>query len=167
MCSALTHVREVPKADIRKAHSPNAIDALVLSISNGLAHKCFLMQKFVIAVLLFMAPNAAARGAEAETLQVLGQAGVLGEWELTANLTTTGAQKQFSGPLVMKHVGLCTVDGPEQKTGEIKLQLVGTSRVKATLFVDGVACAYAGRKSDFIAACSAAQTSAMCRSSCG
>ena len=48
----------------------------------------------------------------------------------------------------MKHVGICTVDGPEQKTGEIKLQVIGTSRVKATLFVDGVACAYAGRKSD-------------------
>jgi hypothetical protein len=106
------------------------------------------MQRFVAAALLLMAPNAAAWAAEAETLQILGQAGVLGEWELTANLTATGAQKQFSGPFVMKHVGLCTVDGPEQKTGDIKLQLFGTSRVKATLLVDGVTCAYAGRKSD-------------------
>jgi hypothetical protein len=106
------------------------------------------MQRFVAAALLLMAPNAAAWAAEAETLQILGQAGVLGEWELTANLTATGAQKQFSGPLVMKHVGLCTVDGPEEKTGEIKLQLLGPSRVKATLSVAGVACAYTGRKSE-------------------
>ena len=92
------------------------------------------MQRFFAAALLLMASNAAAWAAEAETLQVLGQAGVLGEWELTANLTSAGPQKQFSGPLVMKHVGICTVDGPEQKTGEIKLQLFGTSRVKASTF---------------------------------
>ena len=106
------------------------------------------MQRFVAAALLLMAPNAAAWAAEAETLQILGQAGVLGEWELTANVTATGTQKEFSGPLVMRHVGICTVDGPEQKTGNIKLQLSASSRVKATLFIDGVACAYAGRKSD-------------------
>jgi hypothetical protein len=47
----------------------------------------------------------------------------------------------------MKHVGICTIDGPEQKTGNIKLQ-VSSSRVKATLLIDGKACAYAGRKSD-------------------
>lgn len=106
------------------------------------------MQRLVAAALLLMASNAAAWAAEAETLEVLGQAGVLGEWELTAKLTATGTQKEFSGQLVMKHVGVCTVDGPEQKTGEIKLQLSGASRVKATLLVDGIACAYAGRKSD-------------------
>ena len=78
----------------------------------------------------------------------LGQAGVLGEWELTANVTATGTQKEFSGPLIMRHVGICTVDGPEQKTGNIKLQLSASSRVKAIFFIDGVACTYAGRKSD-------------------
>jgi hypothetical protein len=107
-----------------------------------------LMQRFAVAVLLLMAPKAAVWAAEAETLQILGQAGLLGEWELTANVKAASAQKQFSGPLVMKHVGLCTVDGPEQKTGEIQLQLFGSSRIKATLLVDGVACSYAGRKSD-------------------
>ena len=106
------------------------------------------MRRFVAIAALLMATNAAAWAAETETLQILGQAGLLGEWELTANVTTAGAQKQFSGPLIMKHVGLCTVDGPERKTGEIQLQLFGTSRIKATLLVDGVACSYTGRKSD-------------------
>ena len=97
------------------------------------------MRRLVAAALLLMVPSAAAWTAAAETLEVLGQAGVLGEWELTAKLTATGVQKEFSGPMVMKHIGLCSVDGPEQKTGEIKLQLSGASRVKATLVVDGVA----------------------------
>ena len=106
------------------------------------------MQRFVAAALLMMASNAAAWAAEPETLQILGQSGVLGEWELTANVTATGTQNEFAGPLVMKHVGICTIDGPEQKTGNIKLHLAASSRVKATLFIDGVACTYAGRKSD-------------------
>jgi hypothetical protein len=105
---------------------------------------------FGAVVFLLMILNTATRPAAAETLEVLGQLGVLGEWELTATMTsaTNGARKQFSGPLVMKHVGICTVDGPEEKTGEIQLQLFGSSRVKATLVVAGVRCTYAGRKSD-------------------
>lgn len=104
----------------------------------------------VAAVFLFAISNAATSPAKAETLEVLAQVGVLGEWELTANITSMDnrARKQFSGPLVMKHVGLCTQDGPEVKKGEIQLQLFGPSRVRATLSVEGVTCTYAGRKSD-------------------
>jgi hypothetical protein len=101
----------------------------------------------VPAALALMGANSATWGTEAE-LQVSGQAGVLGEWEVTATLTAAGAGQPFSGPLFMKHVGLCSVDGPEQKKGEIQLQLVGPSRIKATLLVDGTACTYDGRKSD-------------------
>ena len=86
-----------------------------------------------------------------ESLEVLGQAGVLGEWELTANLAATNAaRKEFSGPLVMKHVGLCTQDGPEVKKGELRVQLSGASRMKATLVMEGAIapCSYQGQKSD-------------------
>jgi hypothetical protein len=87
--------------------------------------------------------------ATAESLQVLGQAGVLGEWELTANLAATNAaRKEFSGPLLMKHVGLCTQDGPEQRKGELRVQLAGASRIKATLIMDHTTCTYQGQKSD-------------------
>jgi len=102
---------------------------------------------FLPALLSLMGANSATWGTEAE-LQVLGQAGVLGEWELTATVIATGAGKPFSGSLLMKHVGLCSVDGPEEKKGEIQLQLVGPSRIKATLLVDGAACTYDGRKTD-------------------
>jgi|HubBroStandDraft_6_1064221.scaffolds.fasta_scaffold2389401_1 hypothetical protein len=58
-------------------------------------------------------------------MELLGQAGVLGEWELTGNLTERGSgpSKEFSGPLKMKHVGICTQDGPEERAGEISLQV--------------------------------------------
>ena len=39
------------------------------------------------AVVLAIALSAVAASANAETLQVAGQAGHLGEWELTANVT--------------------------------------------------------------------------------
>jgi hypothetical protein len=82
-------------------------------------------------------------------MEFLGQAGVLGEWELTGNLTEGGSgPKEFSGPLKMKHVGICTQDGPEERAGEIRLQLAGRSesRVTAKLVLDGVACTYSARK---------------------
>jgi hypothetical protein len=113
------------------------------------AASAFVRSTAVASVCLFMISNIATSTAAAETLDVLGQAGVLGEWELTANISSMdGARKQFSGPLVMKHVGICSVDGPEVKQGEIQLQLIGSSRVKATLLVAGITCTYAGRKSD-------------------
>jgi hypothetical protein len=68
---------------------------------------------------------ALATPAGAQSLQVFGYTGVLGEWELTASVTEKASwrTKEFSGPLTMKHVGVCTQDGPEQKTGEIRFKL--------------------------------------------
>lgn len=97
---------------------------------------------------LLVALGALATTARAQSLQVSGHAGVLGEWELNATVTPTVSQraKEFSGPLTMKHVGLCTQDGPEEKTGEMRIQISGLSnRMKATLLVDGVECTYSGR----------------------
>ena len=88
----------------------------------------------------------------AQSLQVIGYAGVLGEWELTATVTENASwrAKELSGPVTMTHVGLCTQDGPEVKTGEIRLQISGmSSRLTATLLVAGLECTYSGRLSDF------------------
>jgi hypothetical protein len=66
--------------------------------------------------------------ARAETLELTGYAGVLGEWEITVNVTPTGpaSKKEFGGPMKMRHVGYCTQDGPEERTGEIRISLVGS-----------------------------------------
>ena len=100
---------------------------------------------FQLAVLGVLATPAGA-----ESLEVLGYVGVLGEWELTGNLTEggSGPRKAFSGPLKMKHVGICTQDGPEERAGEIRLQLAdgSESRVTADLVLDDVRCTYSARK---------------------
>ncbi len=88
--------------------------------------------------------------AGAEPLELFGYAGVLGEWELTASVRENGATKDLVGPLTMTHVGICTVDSPEEKRGEIRLQISQpASRMSATLVLDGVECTYSGRLSDF------------------
>ena len=76
-------------------------------------------------LLLLIALSAFATPAGAEPRQVLGYAGLLGEWELTASVTEKAASqpKEFSGPLTMTHVGLCTVDDPEEKKGVIRMRM--------------------------------------------
>ena len=103
------------------------------------------------ALLLLFVTGALAAQAEARPLQVVGYAGVLGEWELTATVTETAGMwsKEFAGPMSMKHVGICTQDGPEEKTGEIRFQISAlSSQLDATLLVEGVACTYSARLSD-------------------
>jgi hypothetical protein len=99
----------------------------------------------VKALLLLFVSGALAAPVQAQSLQIVGYAGVLGEWELTATVTENArrSNKEFSGPLSMKHVGICTQDGPEEKSGEIRFQISArSSRLDATLLVDGVECTY-------------------------
>jgi hypothetical protein len=86
--------------------------------------------------------------AAGQTRAVAGQFGVLGEWDLTASVTKQAAG-HWSGPARMRHVGYCTVEGPEEKIGELQLKLVeDRSRVNGTLLIDGVACAFSARLKD-------------------
>ena len=103
------------------------------------------------ALVLLIVLGALATPARAQSLQVLGYAGVLGEWELTASVTEKASRrtKEFSGPLTMKHVGVCSQDGPEEKTGEIRFQLsASSSRLNATLSVADAECTYSGKLFD-------------------
>jgi hypothetical protein len=87
-----------------------------------------------------------ATPAAAETRQVIGYAGVLGEWELSADVTEARSG-EFSGPATMTHVGLCTQDGPEQQAGDIRLQ-ISASRLNARLSLAGMECSYDATLSD-------------------
>lgn len=103
------------------------------------------------ALLPLLITGALAGGAQAKSLQLVGYAGVLGEWELTATVTENPRLigSEFSGPLSMTHVGICTQDGPEQKSGEIRLQISAlSSRLDATLLVEGLECTYSAARSD-------------------
>jgi hypothetical protein len=104
----------------------------------------------VRAFLLLIVLGVLAAPAAAQSLEVLGYAGALGEWELTATVTEASQRaKEFSGPLTMKHVGICTQDGPEEKTGAIRFQLSSSSsQLNATLSVAGEECTYSGSLSD-------------------
>ena len=105
-----------------------------------------------VAVLAAAVGCLATAAAATESLELTGYAGVLGEWELTAKVTATSSDqaKEFVGPVKMRHVGYCTQEGPEEKTGEIRVRLSGasSSRMTATLLVNGVECSYSGRQSD-------------------
>ena len=104
------------------------------------------------AFLLLVALGALAAPARSESLHLTGYAGVLGEWELTATVVAAKASqrtREYAGALTMKHVGWCTQDGPEEKTGEIRLQISTlSSRLKATVSVAGVDCTYRASLSD-------------------
>ena len=102
---------------------------------------------FLVAVVL----AALASPTRAQSLEVIGYAGDLGEWELTATVMekTSWLTKEYVGPLTMTHVGICTQEGPEEKTSEIRIQISAlSSRLNATLSVDGVVCTYSGTLSD-------------------
>jgi hypothetical protein len=90
--------------------------------------------------------------AAARTLQVAGSAGYLSEWELSAEVTAgiSGDHEQFSGPLTLKHVGLCSANGPEEKSGKIEFYIsksVWSSQIHATLLIGGARCSYSGQLS--------------------
>jgi hypothetical protein len=103
------------------------------------------------ACILLLAPGPLAAPASAQPLQVVGYSGYLGEWELTATVTETASSrvKEYSGPLTMKHIGLCAQDGPEEKTGEMRFHLSAAPAIlNATLSIAGINCTYSGRLSD-------------------
>ena len=105
------------------------------------------MRAFFLPIVLC----ALATPAGAQSLQVIGYSGYLGEWELTATVTenVSGHTKEYSGPLTMKHVGVCTQDGPEERTGEMRFQIsASSSQLNGTFSVAGVECTYSGRLSD-------------------
>jgi hypothetical protein len=105
----------------------------------------------VKACILLIALGGLAAPANAQSLQLVGYSGYLGEWELTATVTENASSrtKEYSGPFTMKHIGLCTQDGPEEKTGQMRFHISASPAVlNATLSVAGIECTYSGRLSD-------------------
>jgi hypothetical protein len=92
------------------------------------------------AVLTWVGP------AFAQSRDVSGQLGFLGEWEIIATVTEKvhNGVKQLMGPMSLKHVGVCSADGPEEKSGELRLRL-SSAGIEATLLIEGSECTFRGR----------------------
>ena len=67
--------------------------------------------------------GAGAGSVMAQSYSFSGQAGYLGEWEMKANLakTTSGNAVNYDGLVTLRHVGLCSVNGPVEKSGVVRL----------------------------------------------
>jgi hypothetical protein len=104
-------------------------------------------------VLLVLMLAAAASPVHAQSLRITGEAGYLSEWEVSGSVaqSTSGRVREFTGSLTMKHVGLCSQAGPEEKVAEIKLQIAKSSlwtHFHAALTMDGSKCTFSGKFSD-------------------
>jgi hypothetical protein len=93
-----------------------------------------------------------AGAASGHPLSISGVAGFLSEWQLSGTLTETGTAGEFTTHLDMKHIGLCSQNGPEENLTEMKLWLTGSrswlarakSEVRATFVMDGTICTLNG-----------------------
>jgi hypothetical protein len=72
------------------------------------------LRALVVAAIL---AAAAICPADARSLRVAGTSGYLSEWELKAEVTATQSERgeEFSGPLTLRHVGLCSPNGAKNR----------------------------------------------------
>ena len=103
------------------------------------------MRLFVLVGCGALVTSAAA----AESLQIQGVTGFLSEYEMSASVSGQSSNnwgtEELSGLPNVKHVGLCTHDGPNEMLGQLKIQFAGLShRITATLSFDGRECTYRG-----------------------
>jgi hypothetical protein len=87
--------------------------------------------------------GAGAGSVMAQSYFINGQAGYLGEWEIKANLarTITDSGVSYDGPVTLRHIGLCSVNGPEEKSGVVRLTVSRrTSAVQGMLSLKDDTC---------------------------
>jgi hypothetical protein len=103
-------------------------------------------------ILLVFALDMMSGVAQSRSLQITGTAGYLSEFELSGTVTegTSSGSTEFFGPLVWKHMGLCSVDGPQEKRGYIRFQMSqggSIPQINATISLEGMQCGYSGQSS--------------------
>lgn len=89
------------------------------------------------AILMF----AGASVALAQSYSASGRVGYLQEWEMKASLakTVTSRGQDFYGPVTLRHVGICSVNGVEEKSGVVRLT-VSRSGIEGTLAMEDDSC---------------------------
>ena len=99
------------------------------------------MTKRVLLSTIFVCTGMAT--AAAQTYSASGQAGYLQEWEMKASLTktVTSGGADYDGPVTLRHVGLCSVNGVEEKSGTVQLKVSRrTSAIEGTLAMSDDSC---------------------------
>ena len=95
------------------------------------------VKAFSKSALVLLALAVAGTPARSRSLHIAGTAGYLSEWELDGEVAETGTGGELVGLLVWKHIGLCSVNGPQEKPGKISVKLSemgSTSKIDATIF---------------------------------
>src|SRR5665213_171330 len=84
---------------------------------------------------------ASTPAALAQSYAISGHAGYLQEWEMKAHLVKTAGNtsEDIDGPVTLRHVGLCSVNGVEEKSGALQLS-VSRSGVEGTLTMADDTC---------------------------
>jgi hypothetical protein len=98
------------------------------------------MRSLLLSAVFVCAGAATALG---QSYSVEGQAGYLQEWEIKASLkkTVTSAGVNYDGPVTLRHVGLCSVNGVEEKSGVVQLKVSRrTSAIEGTLAMQDDSC---------------------------
>ena len=102
-------------------------------------------------ILVVSTTMLAGSTAHARSLQIHGVTGYLSEYDLSASVSSDASEgvEELSGPLTIKHVGLCTHDGPNEMLSQLNLEFVDASApVTATFNFDGHECSYRGYLSE-------------------
>jgi hypothetical protein len=105
------------------------------------------VKSFSKSALVLLALAVAGTPARSRSLHIAGTAGYLSEWEFDGEVAETAIGGELVGPLIWKHVGLCSVNGPQEKPGKIRVRLSGagsTSKIDATILFDRARCTYSG-----------------------
>ena len=98
--------------------------------------------------LLAVAIFAVTAPVQARTLRLDGKSGYLSEWELKAEVNAARGphgREEFSGPVKLRHIGVCSPNGAVEKSGIIRFHIsksLWSSQIQATLVIDGAQCTY-------------------------
>jgi len=116
------------------------------------SHECERTMHGKAALILLLAFISAGGTAQAQSLRITGTAGYLAEWELNGEVTqrASGRSSEFSGPVILKHVGQCSHDGPQERSSEIKVRIFRSgqsSQIQTQLLYEGTWCTYRGELS--------------------
>ncbi len=94
----------------------------------------------IAVVLLALAGTSAA---SAQSYNASGKIGYLGEWEVKGTLAKTPSRSgtDYAGSVTLRHVGLCSVNGVEEKQAVVQLK-VASSRLEGTMAMADDSCRF-------------------------